>query len=63
MTSIDSKKCSKLAWNELFQKVKRALVFMDNVSAEILHWHGGVSSMLSAGAYNVKEFSSFEVGK
>lgn len=44
------------------QKVNRAVVFTDKAVAEHLHWYGGLQLMLDAGAINVKEFSSFEVG-
>ncbi|KAF7248178.1 Sec1 family domain-containing protein 2 [Varanus komodoensis] len=51
------------AWEQVFAKVKRAVVFMDPACAESLHWGcGGVERMLQAGALNVKEFSSFESG-
>ncbi|KAM6439823.1 sec1 family domain-containing protein 2 isoform 1-T1 [Liasis olivaceus] len=52
------------AWEQVFTKVKRAVVFMDSACAESLHWAcGGVSRLLQAGALNVKEFSSFESGE
>lgn len=40
--------------------MKKAVVFMDNRCAEALHWCGGASLLLEAGARNVREFSSFE---
>ncbi|XP_069780766.1 sec1 family domain-containing protein 2 [Narcine bancroftii] len=49
-------------WEKACEKVKRAVVFMDAACAESLHWVGGVSKLLQAGALNVKEFSSFEAG-
>ncbi|XP_078266579.1 sec1 family domain-containing protein 2 [Rhinoraja longicauda] len=49
-------------WEKLCEKVKRAVVFMDAGCAESLHWVGGISKLLQAGAINVKEFSSFEAG-
>ncbi|XP_015745736.1 sec1 family domain-containing protein 2, partial [Python bivittatus] len=52
------------AWEQVFTKVERAVVFMDSACAESLHWAcGGVSRLLQAGALNVKEFSSFESGE
>lgn len=52
------------AWEPVFAKVKRAVVFMDSPCAEILHWAcGGIDALLQAGAHNVKEFSSFESGQ
>ncbi|XP_054846667.1 sec1 family domain-containing protein 2 [Eublepharis macularius] len=51
------------AWDQVFSKVKRAVVFMDSACAESLHWTcGGAGRLLQAGALNVKEFSSFESG-
>ncbi|XP_063314082.1 sec1 family domain-containing protein 2 [Pelobates fuscus] len=53
--------CLKV-WEPVVAKSRRAVVFMDTPCAEILHWCGGVELFLSAGALNVKEFSSFESG-
>nr|XP_060634501.1 sec1 family domain-containing protein 2 [Anolis sagrei ordinatus] len=51
------------AWEQVFAKVKRAVVFMDSPCAESLHWAcGGAGQLFQAGALNVKEFSSFESG-
>ncbi|XP_033732096.1 sec1 family domain-containing protein 2-like [Pecten maximus] len=47
-------------WQKICQKVNRAVVFTDDAVAENLHWNGGLTLMLEAGAINVKEFSSFE---
>lgn len=49
-------------WEPVLAKSRRAVVFMDNPCAEILHWCGGPDLFLAAGALNVKEFSSFESG-
>ncbi|XP_030047237.1 sec1 family domain-containing protein 2 isoform X2 [Microcaecilia unicolor] len=49
-------------WEQVFNKCKRALVFLDPECAESLHWVGGARRLLDAGALNVKEFSSFESG-
>uniref|UniRef100_UPI00398F63CB sec1 family domain-containing protein 2 n=1 Tax=Pristiophorus japonicus TaxID=55135 RepID=UPI00398F63CB len=49
-------------WERVCEKVKRAVVFMDPGCAESLHWVGGMSRLLQAGALNVKEFSCFEAG-
>uniref|UniRef100_A0A8C5MBA9 Sec1 family domain containing 2 n=1 Tax=Leptobrachium leishanense TaxID=445787 RepID=A0A8C5MBA9_9ANUR len=53
--------CQKV-WEPVLAKARRAVVFMDTPCAEILHWCGGAEMLLSAGALNVKEFSSFESG-
>ncbi|KAM5192136.1 sec1 family domain-containing protein 2 isoform 2-T2 [Mantella aurantiaca] len=49
-------------WEPVVAKSRRAVVFMDDPCAEILHWCGGPELFLAAGALNVKEFSSFESG-
>ncbi|XP_067843653.1 sec1 family domain-containing protein 2 isoform X2 [Heptranchias perlo] len=49
-------------WEKVCEKVKRAVVFMDAGCAENLHWVGGMSRLLQAGALNIKEFSCFEAG-
>ncbi|XP_018431457.1 PREDICTED: sec1 family domain-containing protein 2 [Nanorana parkeri] len=49
-------------WEPVVAKSRRAVVFMDDACAEILHWCGGAELFLAAGALNVKEFSSFESG-
>ena len=48
-------------WDRICSHVNHAVVFIDNLTAEALHWHGGLSRLISAGATDVKEFSSFEV--
>lgn len=47
-------------WDKVLSKVRKAVVFMDDRCAEALHWCGGASLLLDAGARNVREFSSFE---
>ncbi|XP_019752593.1 sec1 family domain-containing protein 2 isoform X1 [Hippocampus comes] len=48
-------------WDRVLSKVNRAVVFMDDPCAEILHWSaGGAAALFDAGARNVKQFSSFE---
>lgn len=49
-------------WEKVLSKVNKALVFMDDPCAESLHWSGGAALLVSAGAHNVKRFSSFEAG-
>lgn len=48
-------------WQEVFKKVKNAVIFIDNTMCECLHWHGGVTKLFNAGALACKELSSFEV--
>ena len=54
-------KTSRRCWGQICMKVNHAVVFMDRVFAECLHWNGGVMELINHGAENVKEFSSFEV--
>ena len=49
-------------WKQIMQKVKHSVVFMDLQCAECLFWCGGPSEMFSAGAIDIKDFSSFECG-
>ena len=61
MTSVDIYACGKLVADKICQKVNKSIVFIDNACAETLHWYGGLSLLISSGANNVKEYSSFEV--
>ena len=54
--------CSQnLIEGRLYQCVNDAVVFLDDSSAEVVHWHGGASALFDYGALDVREFSSFEV--
>lgn len=53
--------CQCRHWETIYNHVNRAVVFIDAISAELLHWQGGLLKLLSVGATDVKEFSSFEV--
>lgn len=48
-------------WTEVCKKVKNAVVFIDECSAECLHWNGGLDRLSVAGALEVKDFSPLEV--
>lgn len=48
-------------FDDICVRVNKAVVFADDGFAEILHWHGGVTSLLNAGVQDVREFNSFEV--
>jgi len=56
------KQASNSVWKEILQKVKHSIVFMDEQCAECLFWCGGPNKMFSAGAIDIKDFSSFECG-
>ena len=54
--------CSRGVIEErLCPSVNNAVVFLDDSSAEVIHWHGGASVLFDYGALDVREFSSFEV--
>ena len=59
--SVSLKQFCQIWWRETCKKVKKAVVFIDNESAECLHWNGGIMEFINSGAIAVKEFSSFEV--
>ncbi|KFM74070.1 Sec1 family domain-containing protein 2, partial [Stegodyphus mimosarum] len=46
-------------WTEVSKHVRDSLVFMDDASAECLHWHGGLRRILDGGAISVENFSPF----
>ncbi|CAG5135876.1 unnamed protein product [Candidula unifasciata] len=50
-------------WEEVRLKVKHAIIYMDAKMAELLHWSGGIDILFSAGAVDVREFSSFEASE
>ncbi|KAL3870286.1 hypothetical protein ACJMK2_038362 [Sinanodonta woodiana] len=51
---------SAVVIEKILSHVKRSVIFVDNPCAEIFHWHSGLKLFLDAGAFGVKEFSSFE---
>ncbi|KAK9498781.1 hypothetical protein O3M35_003342 [Rhynocoris fuscipes] len=59
---LNVKLASEVSWIEVCKKVKDAIVFVDDLSGECLHWHGGLVRILKSGAKCVKQFSSFENG-
>lgn len=63
MQNVRIEHVSETWWKEACKKVKNSIVFVDNSTAECIHWNGGLSRLLDAGAKNVKEFSSFESGQ
>lgn len=60
LTAEDFTRFPSRMWDRVLSKVRKAVVFMDDRCAEALHWSGGASLLLEAGASNIKEFSSFE---
>jgi len=55
-------RCSQKVIEERFcPYVNDAVVFLEDTSAEVVHWHGGASALFDYGALDVREFSSFEV--
>lgn len=41
--------------------LNKAVVYLDDVSAEVIHWHGGATMLFNYGVLDIREFSSFEV--
>ena len=63
MPQVDFLYHSKAMWQTVLDKVNRSVVFLDSTFAENLHWFGGASILITYGAEDIKEFSSFEVLK
>ncbi|XP_013194849.2 sec1 family domain-containing protein 2 [Amyelois transitella] len=51
---------SKAWWSEVYNRIIGAAVFLDDASAECLHWDGGLFNLLMGGAVSVKTLSPFE---
>ncbi|XP_060569466.1 sec1 family domain-containing protein 2-like [Ruditapes philippinarum] len=63
MTSVKNiASCQERHFETIYNNVNRSVVFIDTVSAELLHWQGGLLKLINAGATGLKEFSSFESG-
>ncbi|XP_053609312.1 sec1 family domain-containing protein 2-like [Plodia interpunctella] len=54
---------SKAWWSEVYNRIIGAAVFLDDASAECLHWDGGLFNLLLGGAVSVKTLSPFETSK
>uniref|UniRef100_A0A2A4J3N2 Sec1 family domain-containing protein 2 n=1 Tax=Heliothis virescens TaxID=7102 RepID=A0A2A4J3N2_HELVI len=63
MASASVKEFGKAWWSEVYNRIIGAVVFVDDASAECLHWDGGLFNLLSGGAVAVKSLSPFEVCK
>ncbi|KAJ8731251.1 hypothetical protein PYW07_004415 [Mythimna separata] len=61
MSSASVKEFGKAWWSEVYNRIIGAVVFLDDASAECLHWDGGLFNLLSGGAVAVKSLSPFEV--
>ncbi|XP_038209861.1 sec1 family domain-containing protein 2-like [Zerene cesonia] len=61
MTSV--KDFGKAWWTEVYNRIIGAVVFLDDYSAECLHWYGGLFNLLTGGAVAVKTLSPFEFCK
>lgn len=55
------KEFNKACWSEVYNRIIGAVVYLDDYSAECLHWNGGLFSLLTGGASAVKSLSPFEV--
>ncbi|CAN9501002.1 unnamed protein product [Ophioblennius macclurei] len=56
MTAEEFARFPRTTWLQVLQKVKHALVLVDDRCAEALHWSGGAPLLLEAGARNVRRF-------
>ncbi|XP_072949393.1 sec1 family domain-containing protein 2-like [Epargyreus clarus] len=60
MSITSVKEFSKYWWTEVYNRIIGAVVFLDDCSAECLHWDGGLFNLLNGGAVAVKSLSPFE---
>jgi len=61
MDTWNVSECGQEWWDHARKKMKNAIVYMDDLSCECLHWNGGVASVFKAGAIALREYSAFEV--
>lgn len=54
------KEFGNMCWTEVYNRIIGAVVFIDDASAECLHWEGGFMNLLNGGAVAVKSLSPFE---
>lgn len=59
--SASVKEFGRAWWSEVYNRIIGAAVFLDDASAECLHWEGGLFNLLLGGAVTVKSLSPFEV--
>ncbi|XP_026761722.2 sec1 family domain-containing protein 2-like [Galleria mellonella] len=58
LTSV--KEFSRAWWSEVYNRIIGAAVYLDDASAECLHWDGGLFNLLTGGAITIKSLSPFE---
>ncbi|CAG9561771.1 unnamed protein product [Danaus chrysippus] len=58
--SVSVKDFNKTWWSEVYNRIIGAVVFLDDHSAECLHWDGGLFNLINGGAVAVKTLSPFE---
>ncbi|XP_068633189.1 sec1 family domain-containing protein 2-like [Battus philenor] len=63
MMSGSPKEFGEVWWAEVYNRIIGAVVFLDDYSAECLHWDGGLFNLLTNGAIEVKSLSPFEVAQ
>lgn len=61
MASASVKEFSNAWWAEVYNRIIGAIVFIDEATAECLHWEGGIFNLMFNGAKCVKLLSPFEV--
>lgn len=48
-------------WAEVFKNFRDGLVFLDDSTAEALHWNGGLKRAFDSGAVSIESFTPFVV--
>jgi len=60
---LDLREATEAAWREVFKKLDKAAVFIDEPLAEVAHFHGKLRRFTKSGITSIRDFSSFESGK
>ncbi|KOB69594.1 Sec1 family domain-containing protein 2 [Operophtera brumata] len=60
MASASVKEFTSACWAEVYNRIIGAVVFVDEATAECLHWEGGLFNIMFNGAKCVKLLSPFE---
>jgi len=60
-TDVNLFQLSSKVLDDISIYLNKAVIFLDDASAEVIHWHGAATMLFNCGAVDVREFSSFEV--
>ncbi|XP_049873196.1 sec1 family domain-containing protein 2-like [Pectinophora gossypiella] len=63
MSAVSVKEFGRVWWSEVYNRIIGAVVFLDDPSAECLHFDGGLFNLLNGGAVAVKSLSPFEFSR